>query len=143
MFDDNTTKRTLKATSSTTTCIFCELGFDLLQGATKVHLNHLLISGDKSYAAHKAMNEFYDEISDLADSYIEQYQGATETLMEFSKSYEFPVMKTSNDCVVYLRQLYTKITLVQSKCSYSEIINTLDEIKSLINTTKYKLIFLG
>jgi hypothetical protein len=119
------------------------LGFDLLQGSTKVHLNHLLVTGDKSFAAHKAMNEFYDGVADLADDYIEQYQGATETLMEFPKSYEFPVMKTANDCLVYLRQLYTKVNLVQSKCTYSEINNTLDEVKSLINSTKYKLIFLG
>ena len=142
MFDDSS-KRTLKTTSQPATCMYCDLGFELLQGATKVHLNHLLVSGVGSYAAHKAMNEFYDEIADLADDYIEQFQGATEVLMEFPKVYEFPTMKTAKDCVIYLRQLYNKVNMVQSKCEYSEINNTLDVVKSLINSTKYKLIFLS
>lgn len=118
------------------------LGFELLQGSTKVHLNHLLIEGPGSYAAHKAMNTFYDEVADLADDFIEQYQGATEKLMVFPTSCVFPTMKTGADCIVYLRSLYEMTNIVQDNCPYSEIKNTLDEVKSLINSTKYKLLFL-
>lgn len=128
-------KRPAKYTPST-------LGFELLQGSTKVHLNHLLVSGSGSYAAHKAMNSFYDDVAELADSFIEQYQGASEKLMSFPTSCQFPVMTTAQDCVVYLRGLYEMVNTVQQDCPYSEIVNTLDEIKSLINSTKYKLIFL-
>lgn len=116
-----------------------QLAFELLNSSTKIHLNHLLVT---SYAAHKAMNEFYDEVKNLADDFVEQYQGVTERLMIFPTSYNFPEMKTAEDCIVYLRTLYVRVNTVQQACSYSEIINLMDEIKSLINSTKYKLIFL-
>jgi len=132
-------KRTLKPITIVSHDV---LGFELLQGSTKVHLNHLLITGQGSYAAHKAMNSFYDDVADLADNFIEQYQGCTEKLMIFPTSFEFPVMKTADDCISYLRDLYKKVTAVQNECPYSEIKNTLDEVKSLINSTKYKLLFL-
>jgi hypothetical protein len=130
-----TLKRPSKVTHAT-------LGFELLQGSTKVHLNHLLVSGPGSYAAHKAMADFYDGVADLADDFIEQYQGASEKLMEFPTACNFPVMKTAADCIGYLRSLYESVNIVQNECPYSEIVNVLDEIKSLINSTKYKLIFL-
>jgi DNA-binding ferritin-like protein len=116
--------------------------FELLQGSTKVHLNHLLVTGPGSYAAHKAMGDFYDGVKDLADDYAEQYQGVTEQLLVFPTSCSFPVMKTAQDCVDYLRSLYEMVDIVRRDCGHTEIQNTLDEIKSLINSTKYKLIFL-
>src|SRR5574343_160474 len=120
-----------------------ELGFELLTGATKVHLNHLLVTGSGSYAAHKAMNEFYDSITGLADDVVEQYQGATEKLLEFPQNCSCPTMKTAQDCVSYLRGLHMKVCELQAIMPYSEIVNILDEVKSLINSTKYKLIFLS
>lgn len=39
---------------------------------TVAHILHLKA---KSYAAHIALNEFYDEIIPLADTFAEQYQG--------------------------------------------------------------------
>jgi hypothetical protein len=134
------TKKLLKRT--VTVSSHADLGFELLQGSTKVHLNHLLVTGLGSYAAHKAMDTFYNEVKDLADDFIEQYQGATEELMTFPIAFDFPVMKTPEDCLSYLRTLYKKVNLVQVECPYSEIVNTLDEVKSLINSTKYKLLFL-
>jgi len=113
--------------------------FELLNGVTKVHLNHLLTT---SYAAHKAMNEFYDSVGDLADDIAEQYQGVTEQLLSFPTSMNFPTMRTPQDCIAYLRQLYSQVDSCHGQCQYSEIQNILDEVKSLINSTKYKLIFL-
>lgn len=118
------------------------LGFELLNGVTKVHLNHLLVTGPGSYAAHKAMGSFYDEVGDLADDLVEQYQGVTEKLLTFPTSANLPVMKTAEDCIKYLRGLYDLADMVHEACTHSEIQNTIDEIKSLINSTKYKLLFL-
>lgn len=123
--------------------ITAEVGFELLNGVTKIHLNHLLITGVGSYAAHKAMNEFYDKIGDFADDLVEQYQGASEKLLQFPQNFSFPMMNNAKDCVSYLRGLYQKINQLQEIMPYSELVNLLDEIKSLINSTKYKLIFLS
>ena len=128
----DTLKRPSKADIATVT-------FELLNSVTKVHLNHLLTT---SYAAHKAMNEFYDGVGDLADDIVEQYQGLTEKLLTFPTSYVFPLMNTPQECVNYLRILYTQVDACHNDCPYSEIQNILDEVKSLINSTKYKLIFL-
>ena len=115
------------------------LTFELLNGVTKIHIAHLKTT---SYAAHVAMGDFYDGVGDFADSLAEQWQGITETLMDFPTSAELPTCKTPEECVKYLRGLYAMCQKVQDSCEHSEILNTIDEVKSLINSTKYKLIFL-
>ena len=44
----------------------------IMQVRQQAHLLHL---SSKSYAEHKALNEFYDGLTDLADELIEMYQG--------------------------------------------------------------------
>ena len=114
---------------------------DFLEAVTVVHKAHLKITGDGSYAAHTAMGAFYDEIGDLADSIAESYQGLTEKLLEIGTG-EAKTFSTAKDCVKYLNELYAKVDAAQAVCTYSEINNDLDNVKSLINSTKYKLIFL-
>ncbi len=116
--------------------------FELLNAVTKVHLVHLKVSGPGSFAAHTAMNDFYDQIGGLADSIAEQWQGITESLLDFPTSVDLPSLKNADQCIQYLRGLYDQCNSIQKTCPYSEIVNTIDEIKSLINSTKYKLIFL-
>jgi hypothetical protein len=53
-----------------------------------------------------------------------------------------PAIKTTDEAIKYLRVLYDKIGYVQGMMTCSSIINTMDEIKALINSTKYKLLFL-
>ena len=118
------------------------LVFELLNGVTKVHINHLRVNGPGAYAAHTAMGGFYDEVGGLADDIAEQYQGITEKIITYPTSVELPTMSTAEDCLSYMRTLYDMVNTAQDYCSYSEINNTLDEVKSLINSTKYKLLFL-
>lgn len=114
---------------------------DLLESVTVVHKAHLKITGEGSFAAHKAMGEFYEEIGGLADGLIEGYQGLTESLLDLGSG-EAPTIKTAKECVSYLNSIYQKVDAVQAVCTYSEINNDLDNVKSLINSTKYKLLFL-
>lgn len=114
---------------------------DFLEAVTSVHKSHLKITGPGSYAAHTAMGGFYDEIGDLADSIAESYQGLTEKLLDIPATKQ-EVCTSAADCVNFLNSLYEKVDAAQKACAYSEIINDLDNVKSLINSTKYKLIFL-
>lgn len=114
---------------------------EFLEAVTSVHKAHLKITGPGSYAAHTAMGGFYDEIGDLADSIAESYQGATETLLNIPTTQQAS-FTSAGDCVNFLNSLYQKVDAAQKACAYSEIINDLDNVKSLINSTKYKLIFL-
>lgn len=44
-------------------------------GRELAHREHLKVTGPGSYAKHKALNEFYEGIVDLADKFAETYQG--------------------------------------------------------------------
>lgn len=113
--------------------------FEMLHSSTKTHIAHLMTT---SYSAHKALNEFYDSILDSADDLAEQYQGHVEMILDYPETVDIPMLKTPEDAIKYLRTLYSKVSAVQSMMTCSSIINTMDEIKSLINSVKYKLIFL-
>lgn len=111
---------------------------NLLHGTAKTHFAHLKTT---SFAAHMALGEFYEAIPGMADAIAEQYQGVTEQLLDYPEATLSPI-NTPEEAVEYLRGLYKMVQIVQDNCSYSEIVNELDVIKSQINTTKYKLIFL-
>jgi hypothetical protein len=114
---------------------------EFLEAVTSVHKAHLKITGPGSYAAHTAMGAFYDEVGDLVDGIAESYQGLTESLLDIPQI-QPTVCTSAGDCVNYLNSLYEKVHNAQASCPYSEINNDLDNVKSLINSTKYKLIFL-
>ena len=44
-------------------------------GRELAHREHLKVRGQGSYAKHKALNEFYDGIVELADKFAETFQG--------------------------------------------------------------------
>jgi DNA-binding ferritin-like protein len=114
---------------------------DLLNAVTSVHKFHLKITGLGSYAGHKALNDFYDEIGDHADSIVEQYQGASEKLLDIPDT--IPTKLSSvEETIFYLKNMAAQVNSLQAVMPYSEIVNQLDEVKSLIDSTKYKLLFL-
>jgi Family of unknown function (DUF5856) len=47
----------------------------LFLGRELAHREHLKVTGPGSFAKHKALNEFYLGIIDLADKFAEAYQG--------------------------------------------------------------------
>lgn len=138
MFDQPKRKLAGESSSDGSAAAMTALLAEMLHGATKTHMTHLKTD---SYAAHMALGEFYDALPDLADGIAEQYQGVTEKLLDFPSVTVAPI-NTVEDAVNYLRGLHMKVTQVQDACSYSEIINELDMVKSQINSTKYKLLFL-
>jgi DNA-binding ferritin-like protein len=127
------------------TCSLCiqtaALAQDLLNAVTSIHKIHLKVTGLGSFAAHKALNEFYDEIGDLADGVVEQFQGAEEKILELPNTAPTE-LNSVEETIDYLRKLKDKTAALQSVMPHSEIVNQLDEVKSLIDSTKYKLLFL-
>ena len=131
-------KPTVKRSESKGENKIADLVAEMLHGATKIHFTHLKTT---SFAAHCALGEFYEAIPSLADGIAECYQGATEQLLSFPTVDVEPIL-TPEDAVNYLRGLYEKVDAAQQECMYSEIGNDMDMIKSLIDKTKYKLLFL-
>lgn len=119
-----------------------DLVSELLDAATKTHVLHLIVRGQSSYAQHKALNELYDALPDLADGIAESWQGATGEIPKY-KVISAPELTTVNDCLKYIDNLRDKITSIQKTVKYSEINNDLDTIKTALNSAYYKLKFLG
>ena len=114
---------------------------EMMNAAISFHRLHLKVKGDGSFAAHKALGEFYDGLHGHADTLVEGYQGVAEKLLSY-KDMPIRTLDTVADAVGYLRDLYNTINKLQGMLPYSEIVNNLDLVKDSINSTKYKLLFL-
>jgi 23S rRNA maturation-related 3'-5' exoribonuclease YhaM len=101
-----------------------------------VHLN------TRSYAKHKALNEFYDGIVDLADSFAEAYQGRHGLIGPIS----LQSAKKTGNVIEFLTDSLAEIEANRYKvCEEkdSAIQNIIDEIVGLYLSTLYKLKFLA
>jgi len=112
-----------------------------MNARTSFHKLHLKITGVGSFAGHKALNELYDALPGHADDLAEGFQGASEKLLDYQDSAPRP-LNSVQEAVAYLREIKEMITSLQSQMPYSEIVNELDNVKSTINSIKYKLLFL-
>jgi DNA-binding ferritin-like protein len=115
------------------------LAQDLLNAVTSLHKLHLKVTGLGSFAAHKALD--YEAFTEHADDLVEGFQGAAEKILELPNT-AASELNSVEDGLDFLRKMYDKICSLQSSMPYSEIVNDLDNVKSTINSIKYKLIFL-
>jgi len=114
-----------------------ELVMRCFHARTAAHVFHLR---SRSFAEHKALNDFYDDIVDLVDSFAEVYQGE-HGLLALDGAYA-PGMNPK----AMLAGLAAWIAENRDKvCPRSDthIQNIIDEIVALINETLYKLKFLA
>lgn len=114
---------------------------ELMNSRTSFHKLHLKVTGDGSFAAHKALNELYDALPDFADTLVEGYQGAAEKLLKYTEVTP-RTLDTVADGVGYIRDIYAMVNKLQAMLPYSEIVNNLDLVKDALNSAKYKLLFL-
>jgi hypothetical protein len=118
---------------------FLELVSYLLHSATQVHVFHLQTN---SYAEHKALNEYYDEIVDLTDGLIESYQGQYDILKGY-KNYELNDYQNNAQVIKYFKALMKTVEdLRKSVEDNSHLQNEIDNVVNLITSTLYKLRFL-
>ena len=103
---------------------------------TAAHVMHLQT---RSYAEHKALNEFYDGIVDLADSFAEAYQGEYGIIKDLHGDYA-----PADSALTLLDDLRECVDECEKELHKddSHLRNILDEIRSLIASTQYKLRFL-
>lgn len=118
-----------------------KLAADLMSLTTSAHKLHLKVTGPGSDAAHRALGAFYDGMPDLVDKVVEQYQGAREKLLDIPEGAMYRC-SSPMEAVSHLKEVYNQVNELQKLMPFSEVTNQLDEIKSLIASTKYKLMFL-
>ena len=113
----------------------------LFASRNQAHVFHLGVKGPGSFAAHKALETYYDEIVGLIDGLVESYQGKY-GLIKFAG-----VSGIDNDCnikniISYFEKLCTALEKLRkdSKLQDSWIQNEIDNIAKLLYETKYKLV---
>ena len=111
----------------------------LFASRTQAHVFHLQTN---SFAAHKALNEYYDEIVGIADGIAESVQGKYGIITGYSN---IDLME-GNDCNEVIKY-FTALELYverarQTMPQDSYIQNQIDEVVALIVSTIYKLKFL-
>lgn len=114
---------------------------ELMNAAVSFHKLHLRVTGLGSYASHKALNELYDQLPGHADDLAEGFQGASEKLLVYQDTAP-RTLGSAEEGLAYLREMTSMVNSLQSMMPYSEIVNDLDNVKSTINSIKYKLLFL-
>ena len=108
----------------------------LLHSATNAHLMHFKT---RSFSEHMALGTYYDEIVDLVDGLVESYQGLYGIVEDYPNVYHSP-----KDPLKYFESLQRFVTDARQDLPQdSELQNIIDEIADLINSTTYKLKFLG
>lgn len=118
-----------------------ELASILFHSRTQTHVFHLGVSGAGAYAAHVALQGYYEEIVGLTDGLVESYQGKN-GLIEFK-----PVAGLDNNCdtrniIAYFDKICAIVkTLRQAPdLADSYLQNQIDGVEELIYSTKYKLV---
>ena len=108
---------------------------------TQAHVFHLGVKGPGSFAAHKALEGYYEEIVGLIDGLVESYQGKN-GLIKFQ-----PVNSIDNNCdikniISYFEKLCTALEKLRQdkKLQDSWIQNEIDNVAKLLYSTKYKLV---
>jgi len=110
----------------------------MLHSATITHFMHLRT---KSYAEHVALGAYYDEIVDLVDGVAEAIQGCYQEIIE---DYPTAFGNPSVEPLAYILSLKEFVSSMRDKLpKESNIQNEVDAIATLIDSTAYKLKFLG
>lgn len=106
----------------------------LLHSATATHFLHLQTA---SYAAHKALGHYYENIVNLADKYAEAYQGHYGIIPLTDYPDGFKVQK---DAAEYANSLLTFVKGIRGNLPKdTDLQNIIDEIVGEISALVYKL----
>lgn len=109
----------------------------MLHSVTNAHILHFSTT---SYSAHKALQDFYENIGDLVDNFVEAFQGKYGLLTDYR-----PVFTLAEEPLSYMMYLKDELARCRNSGNFpqdTELQNIADEIAALIDSTIYKLRFL-
>ncbi len=110
----------------------------LLHSRNQVHVFHLQT---KSFAEHKALNDYYDDVVDMIDGLVESFQGKYGIITSY-ESYKILNYENNEQVIKYFNELESNIENNRKNIKDSYIQNQIDNVVQLINSTLYKLKFL-
>ena len=113
----------------------------LMQSLNQAHIYHLQAEGPGSFAAHLALQGYYEGIVPLIDGLVESYQGRFGILRGYAMESS---IKEDGNALMYFEGLSKFVEAIRTKLPQDSYIqNEIDNVVNLIETTKYKLKFLN
>jgi hypothetical protein len=106
----------------------------LMASRIDMHIAHLQTT---KYSDHMALNDFYTDIVDLTDRFIESYQGKYELLKGYKITYVEGV-----DPLKYLQNLREQCLEYRKEIEDGYLQQIIDEIIELISSVTYKIKYL-
>ena len=109
----------------------------LLHSGTNTHFMHW---ATKSYAQHKTLGKFYENIIELTDQLAEAYFGCYGQITDFPEVYHMP----KGTPLMYLESLQRFVKEARTDLpTESQLVQLVDNIAQEIDTTIYLLKFKG
>ena len=96
-------------------------------------ITHLLHLKTESYAAHKALGDFYEEILSFTDAIAEIYQSVE--LLDI----RIPATVLDTTAIDYISTFKQDVKAYKTECDWDEVVNILDDVLVLCSATLYKL----
>lgn len=120
--------------------MFEKLISTLMASRDQAHIFHWQTKGPGSFAAHLALNAYYDAMPEIVDALVEAYQGKHGIVKGYEPAERFDEY-SADVAIKYFKALATFVERVYAKFPKDDtnIINQLDAFKDLIYTTIYKL----
>ena len=111
----------------------------LFASRTQAHIFHLQVKGPGAFAAHSALNSYYDGIIDLADGLVESFQGRYGIITGYKG--DGMIIEDTSKIVQYFEALCMFVEKNRGSLPQDSYIqNQVDEVVALIESTKYKLV---
>jgi DNA-binding ferritin-like protein len=109
----------------------------LMQSRNQAHIYHLQVQGPGSFAAHKALQEYYEGIVPLVDIIAEGIQGRYGIIT----GYRMPEsIREDGNAKIYFEGLSKFVEMIRQDIPQDSYIqNQVDTVIDLIESTKYKL----
>jgi hypothetical protein len=107
----------------------------LLHSINQTHIFHLQTT---SYAEHKVLCKYYEDVSDLVDGLVESYQGKYGIIRGYS-AFGYNDYTDKNQTITYLDGICKTIETLRVNIPDSYLQNQIDTIIELIQSTLYKL----
>jgi hypothetical protein len=108
---------------------------------TQAHIFHTRVTGEGSFAAHNALQAYYEGIVPIIDGLVESYQGQY-GLIEYKDVNGVDNDASKENMVKYFDNLCKFLAKERQdeKLQSTWIQNDLDTVATLLYSTKYKLI---
>lgn len=128
---DNNISKAAKMASSGKTEKHTYVVSMLFNARTNAHIAHLQT---KSYARHMALNDFYEEVIDIADKFAEASQASGKLLSGYSLG-----ELNTGDIVSFLEKQYNDLLGCKKDFTEGHLLQLIDDATELYATTLYKL----